>query len=405
MIKKNLIITDIIPKKKFNGKLEKKTINQFYKILEETKDTIDNPHSIYNVLSDNFEFNFKISDLKKFKAYSTIAIIGMGGSVLGSKAIYGFLKQKIKKKIYFFDNLDNEKILDFKKNEIIKKTLFLIISKSGSTVETLSNLLSLNIIKKNKKNIILISERKENILFAISQKFNLFFIEHKSHLGGRYSVLSEVGVIPAYLMDLNIFKLRKNLKKYLIGEEKKYLKNSVIKMANILQQQKYTNLILLNYSPKLENFLYWCQQLIAESLGKNGKGFLPVVSNAPKDHHSLLQLYLDGPKDKVFHIFSLEEKSKIKVNTKKFTGKINYLHNTDINKIKTAQKNAFMKALNKKKIPYMEIKIKNINEETLGELFSYYILKISMIGKLIGINPFNQPAVEQVKITTKKILS
>ena len=272
MIKKNLIITDVIPKKKFNGKLEKKNINQFYKILEETKDTIDNPHSIYNVLSDNFEFNFKISDLKKFKAYSTIAIIGMGGSVLGSEAIYGFLKQKIKKKIYFFDNLDNEKILNFKKNEIVKKTLFLIISKSGSTVETLSNLLSLNIIKKNKKNIILISERKENILFAISQKFNLFFIEHKSHLGGRYSVLSEVGVIPAYLMDLNIFKLRQNLKKYLIGEEKKYLKNSVIKMANILQQQKYTNLILLNYSPKLENFLYWCQQLIAESLGKNGKG-------------------------------------------------------------------------------------------------------------------------------------
>jgi len=405
VIKKNLIITDVIPKKKFNGKLEKKIINQFYKILEETKDTIDNSHSIYNVLSDNFKFNFKISDLKKFKTYNTIAIIGMGGSVLGSEAIYGFLKQKIKKKIYFFDNLDNEKILDFKKNEIVKKTLFLIISKSGNTIETLSNLLSLNIIKKNKKNIILISERKENILFAISQKFNLFFIEHKSHLGGRYSVLSEVGVIPAYLMDLNIFKLRKNLKKYLIGEEKKYLKNSVIKMANILQQHNYKNLILLNYSPKLEKFLYWCQQLIAESLGKNGKGFLPVVSNAPKDHHSLLQLYLDGPKDKVFHIFSLEEKSKIKVSTKKFTGKINYLHNKDINKIKAAQKNAFIKTLNRKKIPYMEIKIKNINEETLGELFSYYILKISMIGKLIGVNPFNQPAVEQVKITTKKILS
>jgi glucose-6-phosphate isomerase len=132
---------------------------------------------------------------------------------------------------------------------------------------------------------------------------------------------------------------------------------------------------------------------------------LPVVSNAPKDHHSLLQLYLDGPKDKVFHVFSLEEKSKIKVSTKKFTGKINYLHNKDINKIKAAQKNAFIKTLNRKKIPYMEIKIKNINEETLGELFSYYILKISMIGKLIGVNPFNQPAVEQVKITSKKILS
>tara|TARA_B100000767_G_scaffold275542_1_gene313178 strand:+ start:1784 stop:3001 length:1218 start_codon:yes stop_codon:yes gene_type:complete len=405
VIKKNLIVKNIFPKKCLNKNLEKKFADHFYKILKEIKNNVDKHDNTYNSLSNNFKFNFKIDELKKFNKYKTVVIIGMGGSILGSEAIYGFLKKKIKKVFYFFDNIDDKKILNFKKKENINKTLFLIISKSGNTIETLSNTLSLNIIKKNKKNIIIISENNNNILFSLSKKFNLFYIEHKKHLGGRYSVLSEVGIIPAYLMGLDIYKLRKNLNKHLINEEKNYLKDSVIKLANILHQGKYPNLIFLNYAPQLENFLYWCQQLIAESLGKNGKGFLPVISNTPKDHHSLLQLYLDGPKNKLFHIFSIEEKNNTKLNTKKFTGQVNYLHNKNLNKIKIAQKNALITVLKRKKIPYRECKIKKINEETLGELFSYYILEVSMIGKLIGINPFDQPAVDEVKIYTKKLLS
>ena len=88
------------------------------------------------------------------------------------------------------------------------------------------------------------------------------------------------------------------------------------------EEEKMNNLIFLNYSPELEKFLFWCQQLIAESLGKKGLGFLPIISNVPKDHHSLLQLYLDGPKDKLFYIFSSDNKSKIKINTAKMTKKI-----------------------------------------------------------------------------------
>ena len=405
MIKKNLFYKNYIQKKYLNNNSLKKLSKEFKKIIFNINHDIENTKKTLNVLNEKFKFNFKIKDLKKFKKFKTIAVIGMGGSILGAEAIHGFLKMKIKKKIYFFDNLDNEKILDFKKNEIVKKTLFLIISKSGSTVETLSNLLSLNIIKKNKKNIILISERKENILFAISQKFNLFFIEHKSHLGGRYSVLSEVGVIPAYLMDLNIFKLRKNLKKYLIKEEKKYLKNSVIKMANILQQHNYKNLILLNYSPKLEKFLYWCQQLIAESLGKKGKGFFPIISKAPKDHHSLLQLYLDGPPDKLFYIFSYETNLKDKINIKKSIKMNNFLDQKTLSEVKSAQKNALIKAFIKNNIQFREFKIKRINEEALSELFSYFILETIIIGKMIKVNPFDQPAVEQIKVFTRNLLS
>lgn len=400
MIKKN-----ITKKNNLNRKSIPKLTKNFQKIIKEIKESIENSNNTFNVLSDNYKFNFKIKELRRFSKFNNLVIIGVGGSILGSEAIYEFLKKKIKKKIYFFDDINEQKISKFKKEVNVNKTVFLIISKSGNTIETLSNFFSLKIIEKVKKNIIIISEKKDNILYSLSKKFNLFYVEHKDYIGGRYSVLSEVGIIPAYLMGLNISKLRKNLKKYLINKDVKFLQDSTTKLANILQQKKETNLVFLNYSPELEKFLYWCQQLIAESLGKNKKGFFPVISNVPKDHHSLLQLYLDGPRDKLFHIFSLETDIKEKINTKKYTNQINYLHNKSLNKVKIAQKNALIKSFKKYKIPFREFKIKQLNEQTLGELFSYYVLETAIVGKLIGVNPFNQPAVEQVKIYTKKLLN
>ena len=239
----------------------------------------------------------------------------------------------------------------------------------------------------------------------MSKKFNLFYIEHKNYIGGRYSVFSEVGIIPALLMGLNVTKLKSNIMTFLKNKEKLFLKDSSVKLACLLDTKKINSLVFLNYSPELNKFLYWCQQLIAESLGKKGKGFLPMISNVPKDHHSLLQLYLDGPKNKLFHIFSIEKKMKQKINVKKYTDKINFLHNKTIEKVKNAQRKALIKTFNKNQIPYREFKIKQINEVVLGELFSYFILETIIIGKLININPFDQPAVEQVKTFTKKMLS
>ena len=184
--------------------------------------------------------------------------------------------------------------------EIISKTLFIVISKSGYTVETIANSFALNIFKKNSKNIILVSERNNNEIFLLSKKLNLYFVEHKKNIGGRYSVLSEVGMLPAYLMGLNISKLRSKILECLKEKNKKFLKTNTIKLAILMQTKQIRNLIFLNYFPELEKFLFWSQQLIAESLGKRKKGVLPVISNVPKDHHSLLQLYLDGPKDKIF---------------------------------------------------------------------------------------------------------
>ena len=369
----------------------------FPKIIKNILLNINNSKYLFNTLNDNFKLSFNSKDLHFFKKFKTVVVIGMGGSILGAKAIYTFLKKKIKKDFLFLDNIDENKLKEIKNKKKLEKILFIIISKSGNTIETLSNIKVLKIIKKKSKNIIVISEKNQNHLYSLVKKMQLFHIEHRRYIGGRYSVLSEVGMVPAFLMGINILELRKNLLSYLMGKNKNILKDSSIKLAKILQKNKLNTIIFLNYTPELNNFLYWCQQLIAESLGKKGKGFLPVVSPAPKDHHSLLQLYLDGPKNKLFYIFSKETDKKDKT-------KIDFLKNKKLSQVKTAQKNSFLKSLKNKGIPYREFKIKDFDEQTLGELFSYFMLETSIIGNLVNINPFDQPAVEEVKINTTKIL-
>ena len=401
---KNFFLEDNIKKKHFKSSVSKQLSKKFNKIFLDINSDIKNKNKTLNVLDKKFQFNFKIKDLNRFKKFKTIAIVGMGGSILGAEAIYKFLEKKIKKKVYFFNDLDENILKEFKKKEIKSKVLFIIISKSGNTIETLSNTFLLNVINRNAKNIIIISEKKNNFLNSLSKKFNLFHIEHKKNIGGRYSVLSEVGIIPAYLMGVNIFKLRSNLLNCYKKINKLFIKNQTLKLTNIMNSKKINNLIFLNYSPELKNFLFWCQQLIAESLGKKNLGFLPVVSSAPKDHHSLLQLYLDGPKDKVFNIFSLNSKSSETIKVNHSHDSTNFLNKKKFGVVKNAQKNSLVKSFIKKGIPFREFKIKKINEEALGELFSLFIIETVIIGKLLNINPFDQPAVEEIKIDTKKFL-
>ena len=163
-----------------------------------------------------------------------------------------------------------------------------------------------------------------------------------------------------------------------------------------ITQKKINSLVLLNYSEELKYFMLWCQQLIAESLGKRGIGKMPLVSVGPRDHHSLLQLYLDGPKDNFFYIFSLKKKNKGLF--------VNSLNNTSMGELLEKQKSAIITLFKNKKIPFLSIEIKKRNEETLGELFSYFILETVFLAENLKINPFDQPAVEQLKIITKQNL-
>tara|TARA_Y100000590_G_C15542160_1_gene947411 strand:- start:469 stop:1125 length:657 start_codon:yes stop_codon:yes gene_type:complete len=208
-------------------------------------------------------------------------------------------------------------------------------------------------------------------------------------------------MLPVYFMGLKPERFKNNIPNLL--NNKKLLSNNMKKIAKI-NDKKIKVLVLFNYVPELNSFMFWCQQLLAESLGKNRKGFIPVISNAPKDHHSLLQLYLDGPKDKVFYIFSSRDKKKLKINSKIFGKKVKFLNKKKYENVKLSQKNAFITALKEKKIPFKEIIIKKFDENTIGKLFFLFIFETMVLSRISRVNPFDQPAVERVKILTKKFL-
>ena len=405
MIKKkeNFLLENNISKSYFKKKLYVKDRTKLNRTIKNIYNNLDSEKDTLHILSKKFTLDFKEYNLKKFKKYKSIVLIGMGGSILGAHSIYSFLKQKIKKKFTFLDNLDQLKIEKIKERINVKNSLFIIISKSGNTIETLINC---NLLKDkiNSNNTIIITEQNNNLLNLFAKNKKILQIDHKSYISGRYSVFSEVGMLPAYFMDLKINSFRKNLLSFFKSKKNFILHDSIIKLSHIYNLKKIKSIIFLNYAPQLNEFLYWCQQLLAESLGKKGKGILPVVSPAPRDHHSLLQLYLDGPKDKLFYIFSLNLNKKMKVKNNIFGESFRFAKNKELSKVILSQKKALTKVLKSKDIPFREFKIEQISEEILGELFAYFVLETALVGKSIGINPFNQPAVEEVKNLTKKYL-
>ena len=307
---KNFILKNFINESHF--KLKKKiSVKKFSNNIKKILKQINIESNVFFSLNKKFSYSFKLNEIKKYKKFKNIVLIGMGGSILGAEAIHCWFRNKLKRNFLFIDDINNKKIKKFNLIKKKNKTLFIVISKSGNTIETLSNLFALKLVKKNKKNIIIISEKNNNHLFKLAKKMYLNHIEHKNYIGGRYSIFSEVGILPAYLMGININKFRKNLLKNFNSKYQNSLKKNSTLLANLLIQKKFQNLVLLNYSPRLNKFLYWYQQLIAESLGKKGKGYLPLISNAPKDHHSLLQIYLDGPKNKFSTFLVIKKKRRL----------------------------------------------------------------------------------------------
>ena len=272
---------------------KKKKINQ--KVLKILSTLLKNQNEVINSFGKSYKNSFTKLQIFKLKKYSNIVIIGMGGSILGAKAIYGFLKNKIKKNFFFKDNL----LIEEKKLSFNKNFLNLIISKSGNTLETIVN--TNYLIKNNQRNIFL-TENKKNYLTNLANKLKSEIIHHNNYIGGRFSVLSEVGMFPAELMGLDHRKFRQFNE---LIKNKKFLNSLIINVSNIisLNKLKKFNSIILNYDEKSEDLFKWYQQLVGESLGKKGKGILPIISSMPKDNHSLMQYYLDGNKNNFYTFF------------------------------------------------------------------------------------------------------
>ena len=350
---------------------------------------------ILDSIKKNYKDSFSKKIINKYKKYSTFKVIGMGGSTLGTQTIYEFLKDIVKKDFVFIDNLRQKK-LNIKNN----KNVNLVVSKSGNTIETVVNS---NIYIRRKDANIFITENKDNYLLKLANKLKAEIVHHNNYIGGRYSVLSEVGMLPAELMGLDVNKFRQLNSLIKNKQFINSLVSGVSSTLNYIKNKKY-NSIILNYDEKSENLFKWYQQLVAESLGKKSKGLLPIVSNMPKDNHSVMQLYLDGFKNNFYTFFYTNELKSVTLKSSQILSSQKFLRGKNLSNIMYAQKIATENIFNKKKIPFRSFEIKKRNEKTLGELFCFFILETILIGKLLNVNPYDQPAVELIKKETKKLL-
>ncbi len=364
------------------------------KIKKDLIDLINKNSPIIQSLSKNYKDKFNKSFLNKIKKNKNYRLLGMGGSTLGSQAIYQFFENTVKNNFEFIDNLQP------KKNFNKKKYTNLIISKSGNTIETIVNA---NILIKKKDANFFITENKKNYLHLLAKQLKADVIEHNNFIGGRYSVLSEVGMLRAELMGLK----SKSFRQYnSLIKNKKFINNLITNVAStiyFIKKRKF-NSVIINYDERSENLFKWYQQLISESLGKNNKGLLPIVSTMPKDNHSVMQLYLDGFKNNFYTFFIVKEKRSEKIDNNNILKSHNFLKNKKISDIVYAQKKATETVFKKKNLPFRSFEIRERNEKTLGELFCFFILETILLGRSLNVDPFDQPAVELIKTETKKNL-
>ena len=325
------------------------------------------------------------------------AVIGIGGSSSGAKALSFFLMDGIS----YFDNLDLEYFKNFFLKNSVSDYTFFVISKSGDTFETLA-LLNLLIIESKKiknynifESMVIITENKESILKSFSIKKKIKIVEHNPDIGGRFSILSETGMLPFVDLNLNVEDGSEKFIKLLNKDsDLSPTKNAAIILTciNEMKLSIYCNLI---YNYRLKHFSYWFHQLHGESLGKSNNALTPTTSICPKDHHSMMQLYLGGPKNKFFNIFSPADNNVYD----NFSDEGFYnIENFTPNDLLQTQYQSVVSVFTEKEIPHRKIEISDHqNPINIIELFSYFILETILLGKMMNINPYGQPEVQLLK--------
>jgi len=366
-----------------------------------------------NIVKDYDLLNSTIAQTKKFiKNKKKYVVFGTGGSNLGARALINTsIKQP--ENILFFDNIDPL----FFQSQILKldieTTGFIIISKSGTTPETLSQLGCVinianekNILDVLYKNTMIITESKDSPLFNIAKKNNCLFLEHKNNIGGRYSVFSNVGMVPAILAGLDVKKVHQGVINVL--NQNNFI--NLFKFAQIFKFCKSNNFsssVLMTYSDGLYYFGKWYLQLWAESIGKKNRGVTALHATGTTDQHSQLQLYLDGPKDKFFTFIKSNYKNKgLNINSQIMkTESVNYLVDKKMGDLMHAEQNATIDTFRLNDYKFREILIDRIDEESIGILMANSMIETIAACIYFDVDPFDQPAVDQGKKLTKKYLS
>ncbi|ABS61915.1 Glucose-6-phosphate isomerase [Parvibaculum lavamentivorans DS-1] len=359
-----------------------------------------------------------------------IFIFGIGGSALGAQALAQLkgwgTQANIQKgvRIHIPDNLDPVTMDAVFSNADLRTTRFLVVSKSGGTVEpAIQTLSAMSALEKAgggkymKQHFAVLTEPakngKPNPMRALAEAHGFPTLEHDPGVGGRYAVLTNVGLLPAYLLGLDVAAVRAGaaaaLKPVLKGAPAKDVAPAAGAALSVaMAREKGAAMsVFLAYADRLERFLAWHCQLWAESLGKDGQGTTPVKALGPVDQHSQLQLWLAGPRDKLFTVFMTEAKGKGPEALESIAGasEFAFLGGRKVGDLVDAEQRATADTLVKNGRPVRIFSLKELNEETLGALFMHFMLETIIAGRILGVDPFDQPAVEEGKILAKKYLA
>lgn len=370
-------------------------------------------------------YNLPFADTLKYKEYAAtikqknIVVIGIGGSTLGTYAIYKFLKhsRNLSKKLFFLETTDPIDIKSKLERIDLKDTLFIVISKSGTTVETVAIFKYINsLIKCDKDNTLVITE-SDSKLNAYAKANDMVSFEIPKNVGGRFSVFSAVGLVPLAIVGIDIDKLLGGIKEsHDSFFQNKEVYERVLKKARFFVENKscFNINVVFSYSSRLEGFNKWYIQLWGESLGKidgNGakQGLTPMGIIGPVDQHSFLQLIVEGRRDKTLTVIKVEHfDNNLVIPKVKLQGleELDYLDEIEFASLINKQADATIESINNLgDIPCDVLSIERVNEKSIASLMFEYELLTSVCAKFMHIDAYNQPGVEAGKIILKEKLN
>ncbi|MDR0632604.1 MAG: hypothetical protein LBF84_00475 [Holosporales bacterium] len=363
------------------------------------------------------ELELDLSNLLKqarnFRLYKDIIVLGVGGSCLGGKLLANF-KPYPGPKLHFVDNIDSYEWNQVVDSIDIRTTGIISISKSGNTTETLCQTLTILQLYENlpiSEHFIFVSDQGESALREISECHNITCMDHPIGIGGRFSVFTVVGLLPALIAGIDVQQIVSGAKNVVHDflELGATVENPAIASAIFFDKLFKENInisVLFCYANRLLHFANWYSQLWAESLGKKSNtdenvryGITPVIALGTVDQHSQLQLYIDGPKDKVFTVITVgDHPATTKIDIGNITNQISRsLNGHVLPELMAAHQNVTIQTLLQNKSPLRRIHIPEFDEESLGEMIMFSILETLTTGSLWDVDPFNQPGVKNGK--------
>lgn len=328
-----------------------------------------------------------------------LVLVGIGGSNLGASAVYETLKRGTSPELLLLDTISAstlEKCVETLQHCSIDDFLIVIVSKSGTTTETLVNAeLLIHKLKPQFKNIfdrIVAITDEHSKLWELAEKNHLTTLTIPKKVGGRFSVFSAVGLFPLAACGINIRSLLKGAQKTL---EKNAMMSAAISYLHTTQSRAIQNVFY--FAPELEALGKWHRQLVAESLGKNGKGIVPIVSIGTTDLHSMAQLYFDGPKNIFTQFVTVESSKTIAIPKNGLFGSLLNVKHSDTHKLMQTIVTAVQKAYNKSQLPFSTLILEKRTEQEIGAYLQFRMLETMYLAKLMDVNAFDQPAVELYK--------